>query len=836
MACGDTEEQLQINASNHNKHVPDIPTVTNVGVQIRQGDTSRTTPKQLVKTDSTNDSNARYITLHWSEGEGEFLTALGGAVDVAPAKLIENESDFSLVEVAQLPSFLAGTAENAKTYKIKGKRIEASLTAEQEKTVYLIGEAHIGDSQIRVAKALTDLLRDRELDAIMVEQPSDGKIDWSDFAELESRSDQVIANLQAVLLKDSSDYSTTMNAIAPIRKLQESPRGKRWFDFLSKVDSGTTVVEVVSEITREQGEDAAIDFTSYLKERSEVYQRLVNDTANSAALERYINLMEDYESNLYLSATDYAYAMLNLKGVNIPFYFVEDRAEREYFHRNFTDSRERKIVNRQLLRRDRAMVKNLSKVFADHGYRQAALIIGAAHTENLIGLLRNAGFTPIVYYQEDYDQNIKPELAISKNPSKIKELAKRSTSSVASNEFIVENKPSVQLEGTVSESLRQLQISSSEISAILREFTDIYVDNGYRSSPSWSVKVTLPNNKGTVSINKSVRANRIIVELESNQLTQLKPASNTDLTALYEATDPGQLLAGMRRDFESTGEYILRKDTKEVVICCFGEKKIAIKSSNYRAIIPLIYVSRQAKNDGELGIRAVGFSQKDMDSLIKVAKQERGVYSGFKDRDELIVLTAEGGRVTVSPGSEKPGSFGKNGGKKKGSAGNGGGNSEGSNKDRQLLFDFNGRLVGKRYEDGGVEVSIQYRDNINPKAQVEIDWAAIRISEISGKDFDAGFNVVLPFAKQDRGLRFDVKAWFSEKYKKTHSHLKTALNDLFGKKGTTKKSELTTVDILTEELLGELKKEQGYRKIELIFKYFDPELGMIDISITVLYG
>ena len=77
--------------------------------------------------------------------------------------------------------------------------------------VYLFGETHLGDSQKKVAENIVSLLKETEIDAIMIEQSDKLKYDWSKFKNLESDPDKAIAALQEQMINDAERTNSKLD-------------------------------------------------------------------------------------------------------------------------------------------------------------------------------------------------------------------------------------------------------------------------------------------------------------------------------------------------------------------------------------------------------------------------------------------------------------------------------------------------------------------------------------------------------------------------------------------------------------------------------------------------
>src|SRR5437899_1462345 len=73
-------------------------------------------------------------------------------------------------------------ARHTSTYRLLQQDTVNTVDLSQRPTIYLIGETHLGKSQIEVAKIATQAFKEHEIDAVFLEQPDTLKFDWTPYA------------------------------------------------------------------------------------------------------------------------------------------------------------------------------------------------------------------------------------------------------------------------------------------------------------------------------------------------------------------------------------------------------------------------------------------------------------------------------------------------------------------------------------------------------------------------------------------------------------------------------------------------------------------------------
>jgi hypothetical protein len=335
---------------------------------------------------------------------------------------------------------------------------------------FLVGETHLGKSQLKVARTLCRLLRDFEIDAIFVEQPDDLQYDWSHFASLEQNRDQALAALQYRMVQDA----------------QADPAP--FIPYLKDVKTDADQATAISKIEHDFGPSGPAQFQAAM------------DTEDR------------YEKSEYVSATDYLYVALHLQGVSIPFHNLDSRKLRDQFIADSEHATSIEDLRPDIAARDDYTIQTGRRVLKDKGYHRVIWIVGAEHLKNLPGLLSAYGDKVEIAYNSLAPSSrqpiLKKEMLCLVKPDQLVKFANaRVPAEFQPNEdFSIPRGPSRQLNNALASALAQsdLGLNASDRTAIQNSFAQQYEEQALRSHDSWSIKVTIGTG-GTVEITKPQR-------------------------------------------------------------------------------------------------------------------------------------------------------------------------------------------------------------------------------------------------------------------------------------------------------------------------------------------
>jgi len=242
----------------------------------------------------------------------------------------------------------------AQTFQIVQRATRTFTTSGDGSNIcdYVIGETHLGVSQIDVARTLSKVFRDVDVEAVFVEQPDDLAYDWKPYQRLQSDSQAAIAGLQYQMVKDAKADPTQLQA------------------FLRNVHSDDDLNKALGRLdpsARKRFEDAAAAFDRYNK-------------------------------SAYVSATDYFYVALHLSGNSVPFYNIESNALREKFEARMATAGSIKELTPEMDARDNYMLARAKDILNRYGYHQVVWIVGAQHLDHIRALLAKEGHQVQVVY------------------------------------------------------------------------------------------------------------------------------------------------------------------------------------------------------------------------------------------------------------------------------------------------------------------------------------------------------------------------------------------------------------------------------------------------------
>lgn len=361
------------------------------------------------------------------------------------------------------------TTRVTSTQRLVQQAANASYPLVSKPTVYVIGETHLGSSQIQVAKVMAAAFDERELDAVFLEQPDELTFDWAPYQSLQSDRERAIAALQQRLLEDAA-----------------RPTEFRFGKFQSAVDAylkHNDGARLQSEIEDRFGANAMDEFDRLTSQQ----EGLIEGT------------MKIYNNSEYISAADYMFVMLRLRGINTPFWNIESKTRRDAF--KVPETADAAVVKKALRTRDEYMTDKLDALSRQHGYKQMLLICGALHLPGLPERLRAKGYTVTVLYDSLKGQAIKKEMATLVKPNIVIDIARVGPKPgfTPSAEYLVRNRPSRQLlskvEHFLPRSIPGTSLSSAERKDFVARFEDAYEHANARSYLSWQLDVSVANGR-----------------------------------------------------------------------------------------------------------------------------------------------------------------------------------------------------------------------------------------------------------------------------------------------------------------------------------------------------
>jgi hypothetical protein len=433
-----------------------------------------------------SESLHRYI---WKDSSGNVFVGFDSNAKLSAPESIGPRSDLTAVPAdVSVPSApLKGLTRQVFQLE-RQKSVAASITDAGTQDL-LVGETHLGMSQLEVARTLCRLLSDFEIDAIFVEQPDDLQYDWAHFQSLEQRRAAALEALQYRMVQDARAD------LAP---------------FLPYFKDAKTDEEALSKIEAQFG------------------------PSGGARLQAAMETEERYEKSKYVSASDYIYVALHLDGLSIPFHNIESRKLRDEFTAHEKDASSIEDLRPQIASRDDYMVQNSRRLINAYKYHSVIWIVGAEHLKNLERILSGDGDRVVVAYDSlattSGQPNFKNEMISLVNPD---ELVKFANARVPADfqvnpAFSLPQGPSKQLSNAVAKALasHDLGLENSEREAIQNLFGQQYEAQKLRNQESWSVQLSIGTG-GTIEITKPQRDS-----LEVFQQSPVKVRNQRELASI----------------------------------------------------------------------------------------------------------------------------------------------------------------------------------------------------------------------------------------------------------------------------------------------------------------
>ncbi len=446
----------------------------------------------------TSSAEPEARVFHWKNAEGTALLTVQSKTEINPKTLFSNAANLEFKLVDQTPSIVIPKDWKSQTYQVFKSQAKSQklIQKSDQSIIYLVGENHIGQAQKKVADVVAELIRDKEIDAIFIEQPDDLYYNWDSFKGLESNPTKAIAVFQTEMKKQADDTFLNPTITKSLRNLKSND---------SIADNPMTAFIQLEQKLGEKGLES---------------------------LMKAMEVKSAYEKSEYISAADYLYIMLNLQGLNIPFHNIESRKEREIYKKlaaPYKGKIPKKEDLKMLEKRDVYMTNSADQIIRDKKYNQVILICGAFHTDSLNNRLSQKGYQVKVAFQFS-DQKIKNEMSVLVNPKYTKSLVDNYSGQelVVDNKLVVDNIPSKQLQDATASIFADILPSGGKAQRknLMVDFSKVYEQGSLRSKSTWEVPLKL--NDGTeIQIRKE---NALIIKM-------LKPAKVDDIQNLHPQSE-----------------------------------------------------------------------------------------------------------------------------------------------------------------------------------------------------------------------------------------------------------------------------------------------------------
>jgi hypothetical protein len=425
----------------------------------------------------------------------------------------------------ETPYVAKNSERHTDTYRLMEQTTTSSFVLSEKPTIFLIGETHLGKSQIEVAKIATQTFKEHEIDAVFVEQPDTLKFDWTPYTKLRGFRDSAVAAIQQRMLNDAN-----------------RPTTYDWGKFKPLIDSYQHHKDdqrLSSEIVQKFGAGGMDELTALMDR-----QKLMIEDTNKL-----------YNNGEYVSAFDYLFLMLNLEGVDIPFWSVESLQRRKEF--TVPETAARSIVTKALAPRDAYMADKIDTLTRQYGYKQTVLVCGALHIPSLPNLLQSRGYTVKILYDSLEGKGIKHEMAILTKPDYVLDIAQRGPRSdfKVSDAYIVRSNPSWQILTNFDQFMLQNKTKgfwgANESRELRARFIDQYEKYQARSKPSWTLD--LVTQSGMVIRTSRNLANGSFI---AAALGPIEAASSSDPGTLIPTKPVVLSLADFGSHFEVTNPQV----------------------------------------------------------------------------------------------------------------------------------------------------------------------------------------------------------------------------------------------------------------------------------------
>jgi hypothetical protein len=437
----------------------------------------------------------------WQDDSGNSYVTIKSTQPVDPGTIYPQEPEIEFIPVDIEVPLTAEEGFQIKTYRLVQKVKKSSSIVEDNYSaiIYIIGETHLGKSQKEVAKIMCNLIKQHEIDAILLEQPDHLSYNWANFQSLEEEPEKALEVLRELMLSDSERKS-------------EYNWGKyeKYFK-----DETLDIKEISERIYNDCGNEGIREVKRLIEEQSGEVK----------------NTFDQYNKSEYVSSSDYFYIMLNLQGIKIPFHNLDSSALRENFE-NLFKQKKNISIKEELGPRDDYMARKAKEIIEAKGYRQVILICGALHINNFKSRFATMGYKTNIVYNSKPDL-LKKELAVLVKPNYIVDLVRNSpiTGSARSNEYINENEPSddlLQVFDNFLETEGAPSLNSQQILHLRNRLMKEYHERGLKAETNWELELPIDDGRKVFFI-KNSRENKIEMSLEKS----------VDLKRLIKLEKPG---------------------------------------------------------------------------------------------------------------------------------------------------------------------------------------------------------------------------------------------------------------------------------------------------------
>lgn len=526
----------------------------------------------------------------WNDDRENSYITIHSRQTIKPASLFPDHSWLIFQEVNKKIRLKSKPGYRIQTYRLLEERNESSYLTDAGKKgmIYLIGESHIGTSQIEVAKIICRLIKEQEIDVVLLEQPENRKFIWNTYRSLERQPEKTIAALQQRMLGDAQrKFSIELGKYQSYFS-EDKPKTKEEFE------------QTLNRIAQDHGRQGMEEAVNILKDLPEVGES-----------------WSIYNNSKYVSAADYLYIMLYLQGLKIPFFNIESLKFRLQFHellkrieKEGASEKTEKETNELMEVRDRHMAKRTYQIMTGKKYikkyRQAILICGAAHLESLKQKLMNEyGFEIKIYYNSIKDQ-FKKDMGVLVNSRYVLKIAKEGPTDdfQSSQVYLTENAPSEQIMNRFDHFFKYGKgaslLSTQQTAEFRSEFMKKYRQKGLRNKTRWSLSLStdtggkLIHEKNTGKNEFKISLQRPVFSKTFREMIKQNPAilfldrkDNKKLAELNK-TNAGKCTTFRVEDhlshykvFDGSGDDVLYNGNNVSDLMKFLKKKVKDESTIY---------------------------------------------------------------------------------------------------------------------------------------------------------------------------------------------------------------------------------------------------------------
>ncbi len=393
----------------------------------------------------------------------------------------------------------------------KKERISFLLSAAPKPRIFLIGETHLGKSQLEVAEVVCSLIREFEIDAILLEQPDNVNPDFdSYYAQLRTDPERVINTLCYQMISQANEVKGCDEEVEKYQKIfaEYEKKHKELEDTrkillerypilleVQKEDKESAIKKISEYIVNKYGEDEVNQFiqknTSLmeLSQQVETFLTQLTDYEKSLENSNCKTLRANYQNSQYFSASDYFYIVLNLKKMQIGFHNIESPELRN----KFKEQLQRQQPAEDTIERDNYMTSKIHELVKKYEYRNMIVIVGALHLNNMKTMLNDRYEVVVKYDSLNESLSFKPTMAAYKFPDQI---LSSINNTLVPSDFTLERKyqldetPSSQLTDQLRTFLEKNIEDSQKIDKLIAQFTNDYKEKKLKGVDSWSLRLS----------------------------------------------------------------------------------------------------------------------------------------------------------------------------------------------------------------------------------------------------------------------------------------------------------------------------------------------------------